>query len=358
MHSSGTEIAEPITYTTIRDLQRVAAIAEPWDALLDHSPCNRVFSSSTWLLGICRNDISMTPYVIAAWRGDQLAGIFPLVQWEASGLVTFPPFFGDYNDIVADCRDLNVVNGLLRHALAEENRLLLNCLPSNSNCCRSVQTMWPGNTEKSLQVEHTCSYISLAGGYEQYLASRSYDFRRKLKYAERKAAANGMTAVELTPQSYSPHQLPEDFLFLHLQRFTEMSSFRTIPAQAFVRETFPRLFQQRRLRVFAIYAENTMVAIDLCPVGYKSLCAWNGGFLPEVAHWSPGKLLIAEEIRQAFAMGMEEFDFLRGVHPYKTRWATSRRSTMQLDLSSAGEWTEAQTEISRHQGIFAGAESH
>jgi len=36
---------------------------------------------------------------------------------------------------------------------------------------------------------------------------------------------------------------------------------------------------------------------------------------------------VAEQLRQSFALGLEEYDWLRGPESYKTRWATGSRRT-------------------------------
>jgi CelD/BcsL family acetyltransferase involved in cellulose biosynthesis len=102
----------------------------------------------------------------------------------------------------------------------------------------------------------------------------------------------------------------------------------------FINAALPLLFAERRLRVFALFEERTMLGIDLLMVGANSLCAWNGGFLPEAGRLSPGKLLIAAEIKRAFEIGLEEYDFLRGSHEYKASWANDCRHVRRLELST------------------------
>jgi CelD/BcsL family acetyltransferase involved in cellulose biosynthesis len=67
-------------------------------------------------------------------------------------------------------------------------------------------------------------------------------------------------------------------------------------------------------------------------MGSNSLCAWNGGFLSEAEHCSPGKLLINAGIKLACALKLEEYDFARGVEEYKSSWANNTRTIGQLEL--------------------------
>lgn len=75
-----------------------------------------------------------------------------------------------------------------------------------------------------------------------------------------------------------------------------------------------------------------VVAMDVYTTSHNSLGVWNGGFLDEVEHCSPGKLLINEGIKLAFALGAEEFDFLRGPEGYKESWVNKSRSIGQLEF--------------------------
>ncbi|PYS83596.1 MAG: hypothetical protein DMF70_06405, partial [Acidobacteria bacterium] len=67
-----------------------------------------------------------------------------------------------------------------------------------------------------------------------------------------------------------------------------------------------------------------------------SLGAWNGGFLDDVAYCSPGKLLINAGIKLACALGLDEYDFMRGTEDYKNSWAGDTRSVGSIELSVAG----------------------
>jgi CelD/BcsL family acetyltransferase involved in cellulose biosynthesis len=99
-----------------------------------------------------------------------------------------------------------------------------------------------------------------------------------------------------------------------------------------VRAAFPELFRQGRLKPFVLTAGGEVIAIDICFTGPRSLCTWNGGFLPEAEEYSPGTLIVAERLRQSFALGLEEYDWLRGPEPYKARWTTGSRTTGGFDF--------------------------
>lgn len=321
-----------LTYRADTELPLIAAFSEQWDILLQSTFCNRAFSSSCWFLSVCKADSSISPCVITAWRGQRLVGVLPFVHVSATGTVEFPPLFSDYNDLIAHADDQSVMEGLLNYSLGLAKTVVLKNLRLDSNCYRAMVKAHPELVEELFKVERSCLYINLDSSYDAYLASRSRSLRAELWRNERKARQDGLTITALSPHDFSPDSLPEFFLSISLKRFGEKSAFWGHDAQAFVQAAFPELFRQGRLKPFVVMAAGRVIAINICMVGGSGLCIWNGGFLPEAEDYSPGKLLLAEQLRQSFAAGMKEFDMLRGAHSYKTRWATGSRSIGRFNL--------------------------
>jgi CelD/BcsL family acetyltransferase involved in cellulose biosynthesis len=323
---------EPVTYRKYTELPPVVALSEQWDRLLESTACNRAFSSSVWFLSGCNIDSSVSPCVITAWRGLELVGILPLVEISGTGSVGFSNILCDYNDVIARTSDNVAVEGMLDCALGLGRSLNLRNLRLDSNCYRAVVQARPDLAEKRFQIVHTCFYIDLHTSYDDYLASRSKSLRKDLQYQERRARRDGLTVMALSPDGFSPERLPEVFLSLHFARFPEETCFRKPTWQAFVRVAFPELFRQGRLKPFVLTAGGEVIAIDICFTGLRGLCLWNRGFLPEAEEYSPGKLLVAEQLRQSFALGWEEYDWLQGDYSYKARWATGSRTTGRFDF--------------------------
>ena len=321
---------------TLTELSQVEAIASEWDALLERSLCNRAFSSAQWYLTACRNFPALAPYVLVARHRAKLAGVLPLVVNYESTAARFPTYLADYNDVIAAPDDLEVSASLLKYALSfsgSYDKLALTDLRTDSNCMRALSLI--ENAKQLLKPYTNCPYVRVssdAANYAQYLNSRSMAFRTSIKRAQHKAARSGLLILELEPGSFPPDELPEIFLSLHLQRHGNGSCFAKESEQSFVTDVLPILFAERRSRAFALFQKNRIVAINVCMVGSDSLCYWNGGFEVEASRWSPGKLLLDAGIKQAWALGLSEYDLLRGSEDYKDDWANGERQTYQLDL--------------------------
>jgi CelD/BcsL family acetyltransferase involved in cellulose biosynthesis len=326
-----------LTYEALTGVSEIKSLAAEWDELLERSACNRAFSSPAWYEAALRLAWPASAHVIVARRGGALAGVLPLVL-TAGGVAEFPGDLSDYNDIVAEADDADAHTGLLDFALGGARayeRLALKCLRRDSNCLRALRLLMPGaDPERLLTGERVpCPYARLAGGYDAYLASRGRKFRSNIRRARRRAEAGGVGVRELRPEGFPPGSLPEAFLSLHLGRFAAGSLFNSAAPQSFVRSALPILFEQRRVRAFALFERDKMIGIHLSMVGARSLCSWNAGFLPGAEPWSPGKLLFDEQIRIACGEGLEEFDLLRGGEAYKDEWATDVREICQIELA-------------------------
>jgi CelD/BcsL family acetyltransferase involved in cellulose biosynthesis len=323
-------------YEVLTELSAITTIASEWNELLARSDCNLAFSSAQWFIGSCLRDPDVRPYVIVARSGAALVGILALVLSHAGTVATFPDAESDYNDIVTARDDVPVMTGLLSRALgagAGYRQLVLSRLRDDSNCLRAAEIVIPaGDLCRSYSVETSCPYIRLLPGYDEYLLTRSKSFRTSLRQAHSNAERHNVWVSELQPESFSPDCLAEMFLSLHLNRFAGRSPLASRIAQTFVREVIPSLFDERRLRAFALLEARSIIAINLCMVGADSLCLWNGGFTAAAARWSPGKLLISAGIRKANALNMTEYDFLRGDEDYKSRWANHMREIGQLEF--------------------------
>jgi CelD/BcsL family acetyltransferase involved in cellulose biosynthesis len=330
-----------LAFQVLTDLSEIARLSDEWEALLARSICNRPFSSSPWFVASCSANPSFQPYVIIARKRAELAGILPLVLIEEGALATFPSYLTDYSDAIVARDDFAVVAGLLDHARAEANgyrRLVLRHIRRDSNCMRAIQMQKDRSAiETAFREMVGCHYLRLPATYDDFLRTKDSRFRKRLKRLQALAGQSNFVVCELVPDDFPAGKLADVFLSLHLARQTARSCFESEAAQTFAREVIPDLFKKRMVRACALMAGEQVVALDLYTVGDQSLGAWNGGFLAEAEHCSPGKLLINAGIKLACALGLEEYDFMRGTEGYKNSWASDTRSVGSIELSVGGE---------------------
>jgi CelD/BcsL family acetyltransferase involved in cellulose biosynthesis len=329
-------LSRALRVEALTELREIEALAAEWESLVARSTCNRGFGSARWFIASCRHNPSFYPYVIVARRGETLAGILPLVLGSEGKQAMFANYLTDYNDAIADAKDFEAIAALLQFACSRPNgytSINLKHLRPDSNCLRTMTLLKQENAfEHTFRETLICYYLELPATHDGFLKNKDSRFRKRLKRLQALAQKAGLSACELDPVWFHSSQLPDLFLSLHLERRKIKSCFESSAAQNFAIEVLPPLFEKGIIRACVLMNHERIVAIDLYTISHNSLCVWNGGFLDEFGYCSPGKLLINEGIKLAFATNAEEFDFLRGGEAYKESWVNRSRSIGQLEV--------------------------
>ena len=316
-------------------MSQIREISAAWNALLDESGCNRALGCAEWYIGNCRAR-SLTPYVIAAVKDERTSGILPLTIDPPSGTLAFPAFVSDYNDALVYGDDPQLTADMLRYVLLQmgTKKIVLSRVRADSTCIKAIPFLERDAHIRCLYREiDTYLYVDLPGTFDDYLASRSRTFRKSIKRAQRKFEATGFAIRELEPSSFDPYKLPDLFLSLVSARHKENCSITRNPrTTTFVREVVPTAFSTGKLRAFAIFDGDRIIALDMCLVGADGLGAWQGGFLDEAEDWSPGMVLFAHGIREAINTRLKEYDFLKGDEEYKRHWANNSRAICEMEI--------------------------
>lgn len=164
--------------------------------------------------------------------------------------------------------------------------------------------------------------ITLDGdGWNGYLASRSREFRRKLRRTDHQLEELGGT-VRLTTDRERLDRDFETFLSLHRQQLGPRSPFVAPQTAEFHRSFARSAFDHGWLRLWLLELRGQPVAGWY---GFRfagSYSHYQSARLPELP-LAAGWALVAHAVRAAFDEGMREYRFLRGGEAYKYRWATA-----------------------------------
>jgi CelD/BcsL family acetyltransferase involved in cellulose biosynthesis len=323
-------------YSILTDHREIASLAPEWDALLAQSRCNRAFSCSKWYLATPYLLPELKPLVAVARRHGTLAGVFPLWLDAVRGEAGFPDDYSDHLDMIAADDDLEAITGLLSTVLRAApgySRLSLKHIKPDSNCVRAAQELGLcGGLKEAFAPPKALAYavVDLTSGYDRFLRIENLTRFRK------KAQREGIDVCELRPENFPPESLPELFFTMHRGRFGERSSLKSVckSPEKWVHHLFPSLFAEKRMRVFALMQAGRIAGIDLVMVSRSGVYAWNGGFLPEMARYAPGKLLIDKTIQQCCLEGLAEYDLGWFGQEYKAYWKPAVRyiGELQFDL--------------------------
>jgi CelD/BcsL family acetyltransferase involved in cellulose biosynthesis len=334
-----------IDYEVLTNSDDIASISQEWDRLLTISRCNRAFSCSKWYLTTPDLLPELQPLVLIGRRNGVIAGIMPL--WLDVGRRTagFPEDFSDHLDIIAPDEDLDVVTGLLTFVMnhaRDYGKLCLGHIKPDSNCVRGAQALGLLEAGGIFTTGKLLPYavLDLTCGYDGYMKTLSRNTRHNLNRMLKMAGRDGFIISELTPEYLEPERLPAIFLSLHESRF-KRTSLKTISKspEAWIQHLFPSLFAEKRMRVFALLKRDRILGIDLNMVARSGMYAWNGGFLPELGQYDPGKLLIHKVIEQSCREGLAEYDLGWFGQEHKARWRPFVRQIgeLQFDVTSKNE---------------------
>ena len=306
--------------------EAIAAVVPDWRLLLQRSRCNRAFGGPVWYLAALDVQPELSPLLLIAHRSGRLAGVLPLVWDGTHEIARFPTMLSDYNDLVVADGDMAAARRLMTAARTRFPGLELACVRADSDCARAASGA-PSFADKRF----ICPFADLSSGYDRWLASRKPDFRRRLAQTLRRAERSGIRAGRFDPDCKGAIDPAGIFRELQRERFGESSLFLRDPtAQAFVERALPELVREDSAVLFGLWAEEQLIGLNICMTGADSLGYWNAGFLAAFAAFSPGTLMIEAGLRQACAMGLAEFDFLRGREAYKMNWCTGQREIGRL----------------------------
>jgi CelD/BcsL family acetyltransferase involved in cellulose biosynthesis len=177
--------------------------------------------------------------------------------------------------------------------------------------------------------------IARHSGWDDYLASRSSNFRQQIRRYRRRAAKKHSLRIRRTER---PEDLGRDidvFFDLHDRRQASHgeSSLTSPRARAFHADFAAAALKSGWLRLwFLELDERTVASFYGWRLGNR-YAYYNSGFDPDWSHLSPGFVLLSAVIESAFEEGATEFDFLQGDEPYKFRFAERSRSVSNLSVA-------------------------
>ena len=183
------------------------------------------------------------------------------------------------------------------------------------------------------RLRYVCPHIPLTGTYDEFLKTlgRRENLRRREKWLFRQPGVS----IECAKTPEDAVRATGHFLELHRARWAaEGGSDGLCDArhEAFHRDAAQRLAQSGALRMYTLYAARRPVASVYGVVFGGNFNYYQSGYDPNWASKSVGLVLLARAVGDAFAEGLQEFDFLRGNEGYKGEWARGERWTIQLRL--------------------------
>jgi CelD/BcsL family acetyltransferase involved in cellulose biosynthesis len=175
------------------------------------------------------------------------------------------------------------------------------------------------------------------GSWEEYERALGKNLRVDLRRRWRRLKESGDVSVDI---AYDPlrldHSLREGFRLegsdWKASRGTAIASRRA--TVAFYRQIGRWAAGRGWLRLSFLRLDDIPIAFQFNMQANGVHYHLKGGYDPSYRRLSPGKMLHAELLRRAFASGLDRFDFLGAVEPYKQQFADSHRSIIAVNAFS------------------------
>jgi CelD/BcsL family acetyltransferase involved in cellulose biosynthesis len=187
--------------------------------------------------------------------------------------------------------------------------------------------------ERTDDVNGVAPYIPLPGSFEAYLAAIPGKLRHEIRRKRRRLAqeAGGFRVRFSDPATLSSDL--DRFVDLHRSSPGPKGKFMHAGMEIFFRR-LGEAFQPPHIFHLAFLEVEGRPAAGAIGFGYKrSFSLYNSAFDRELAHLSPGMVLVSELIGLAIRAGREVFDLLKGDLEYKYRFGARPRRVLRLVLS-------------------------
>jgi CelD/BcsL family acetyltransferase involved in cellulose biosynthesis len=317
----------------IEDMRRLEELRPEWHelAVASSSP----MSLPAWMLGWLRHlaPAGAKPRVVAVRERGRLIGLAPMfIEINKPGRV--------------DCRLLNAsaprasplavagreweVAELMGQVLAETrpraDAIALESGPVASHWPQALCCTWPGRV-----APHAIQYnvmsspvVSLASGsFEDWLASKSANFRAQMRRRRRQFAESG-GVVRISTQETLRGDL-DAFFRLHRSRWEGRGPSSIVESEdgvhAMLADVGAELLDGGRFRLILLELGGEPIAAQIHAAAGGEVLFLNGGWDERFARLSPSVLCLLAALEDAFARGDRRMDLAPGVQPYKLRMA-------------------------------------
>jgi CelD/BcsL family acetyltransferase involved in cellulose biosynthesis len=326
----------------IEDLQLFAALEPDWWGLWRRSPSATPFQSPAWLIPWWRHFHPGELFVVTVRNGEQLVGLAPFyIEDGPLGRRILPIgiSLSDYLDVLVD-PEVGEPAGqaIVAHVAGEKGRWDEWDFEELAPESTALVLPAPAGCEEQLIQQSCCPVLTFLEGEATFQASVPTRQRRNVRLARNRAARRGEILIEEANLETAPAFL--DALFrLHGERWQSRGEAGVLapdPVQNFQREAVPGLMQAGLLRLYLLCFGGEPAAAYYGFVHRHRAYAYLTGFSPDFPFESPGTVILAHAIEQAFQEGVREIDFLRGAETYKYAWGAIDRWNMRRSFRRHG----------------------
>ena len=352
----------PLSANVHTSLEAVESLCEEWDALLDRSRGRSIFQTSGWLMSSFRHvEEPSTRLCVVTVRDarERLVGLGPFCVrrdggWGSRTLEFLGTRFvsSEYLDVIAEPgleeRVVSVLWQEVERTASGWDFIRLSDLLDSSLVLTSLRdVIGRGRYRSEVRPAQVCPFMALPESGDALLAALGPNVRTALRRGKRKMERHGITVrMDASPESL--REGLERLYELHGRRWTERGQRGNLwseSVRSFHRDVADRLGARDLVRVYTLEYGGRPLAAIYC-LHYKETCFFfQSGLDTEPPNasigegiYSPGQWVMFASMEDAIRRGLHEYDFLRGVEPYKARWTQSSRTTWKFTVVPTDRW--------------------
>lgn len=320
----------------ITDDASFARLAQPWDSLASAGPLG-FFTGFAWQYEWWKSlGGGRQLRLLVARERNRVQGLLPLFEEERDGirrLALIGSGAGGSDFLDAPCRMPRARSELLRTAVELGADVIeLEDLESASPLVTEARDFARARGAfAELIPRYPCRYITVDGDWDGFLerVKRRETLRRREKWFARQPGFR----IECRSDPSDVPEFLDRFLRLHADRWRAdggSQAFADRRLATFHSRVLTRLAEQGVARLWTLWVAREPIAVAYGFEHRRRLLYYQSGFLPAWGNRSPGLVLFAAFVKDAFDRGLTEVDLLRGDEPYKTEWAPRSRQTVNL----------------------------
>jgi CelD/BcsL family acetyltransferase involved in cellulose biosynthesis len=266
--------------------------------------------------------------VCAVRAGGRLAGIAPLVRRERAGitrleLIGASELFEPSGLLYDSDEMLELVLGVLVHA---RRPVLLARIPTQSPIVPRLKSVVRGRGVTLLKSVAGSVAVPISSGWSEFLGRASSQHRYDLRRARRRAEQAGEVAVRIVyPRPEQVDALIAEFVRVESTGWKARNG-SSLGQRHALRQFFltyaTRAARSGTIQVALLEVNGQAIAVQLSAQFADRLWVLKIGYDEAWSRCSPGFLLLAETMRDAFDRRLKSFEFLGSDEPWMHQWET------------------------------------
>ena len=322
-----------MTPRLIETLPDLEALAKAWRHLPDVA-ANPLLSHDWFCAAADTLHRKQRLQVATVWRGQELVAAAPLVEARRGG-VGWLEFIGStplYEPCTLLYTDAGALAELVRYVVKLGHPLALQRVPAGRELAAALCRVGSGRLVAIRSA--SCSRVDMLGSWDAYLARRSSECRAGFPRKRRQLAAGGVVTFEsLSPDPAGTTALLDEFVRVEASSW-KLGAESAVAAhprmEAFFRELARRFAARGEVRLCFLRCDDRAVAAQLGLQYGGRLWELKIGYDERWHAASPGRLLLWLMLRDAFAKGLEAYEFLGAGDGQQAAWSTSEQRLQTL----------------------------